>query len=96
VLLTREPERKLSNGWLVGVSESLLGGNCSVVVGGGEVCGSSSWEVERRCLVRNPRPPPTLPRETVFEGVDPRLQNNIGTLTATAMIISNSRRDCGW
>jgi len=35
LLLTRERGRKLSNGYLVGVSESMLGGNCSVIVGGG-------------------------------------------------------------
>jgi len=34
--------------------------------------GSSYWEVERTCLVRNPRPPPpTSPSETEFEEVDP-------------------------
>ncbi|KAG0643363.1 hypothetical protein HOY80DRAFT_946494 [Tuber brumale] len=35
LLLTRERGRKLSNGQLVGVSESMPGGNCSVIVGGG-------------------------------------------------------------
>ena len=71
LLLMRERRRKLSNGWLIGVSESLLDGNCSVIVGGGGVCELSSWEPERRCLVRNPRPPPTPPSETKFEEVDP-------------------------
>jgi len=81
------------------VSESPLGGNRRVGVGGGGVCssngvcGSSSWEAERRCLVSNPRPPPN---KTEFEEVDPRLKNNIMTLTAIAMIISSSRRDCSW
>ena len=75
------------------VSESPLGGNRGVGVGGGGVCGSPSWEVERRCLVSNPRPPPS---ESEFEEVDPRLKNNITTLTAAVMIISSSRRDCSW
>ncbi|KAG0637019.1 hypothetical protein HOY80DRAFT_1086122 [Tuber brumale] len=35
LLLTTERGRKLSNGQLVGVSEFMPGGNCSVIVGGG-------------------------------------------------------------
>ena len=78
------------------ISESPLGGNCDVVIWGGGVCRSSSWEVERRCLVRNPQPPSihTIVNGTGFEEVDPTLQNNIAVLTATAMVISSSRRVC--
>ena len=74
------------------ISESPLGGNCDVVIWG--VCRSSSWEVEHRCLVRNPQPPSTIVNGTGFEEVDPTLQNNIAVLTATAMVISSSRRVC--
>ena len=38
-------------------------------LGDGGVCGSSSWEVECRCLVRNLRPPTPL-SDTEFEEVD--------------------------
>jgi len=78
------------------ISESPLGGNCDVIIWGGGVCRSSSWKVECRCLVRNPRPPSTPVNGTGFEEVDPTLQNNIAVLTATGMVISSSRRVCSW
>ena len=83
---TLMPEKFVNPRWVViATSASGVGGLQIVFLGG-----------RGRCLVRNPRRPVTPPSETKFEEVDPRLENNITTLTAAVVVISSSGMDCSW